>query len=179
MGKSSRLQRLKKWLSKQSVLAPFFFNVYISVFQQGFRVTPGFLEWLFGFRWNRPKLPRTKLATTVLCGCIAVPLFHSILATMNRIENSVINCFDLLLPLCYETLCHSVPWATQRLWMVSLQQKGWETLVYMGVRRNFSSGGKVDDLLIFFRLLALQRKWTHTKEKLCNVTATVAYSVLL
>jgi len=31
----------------------------------------------------------------------------------------------------------------------------------MGVRRNFSrGGGKVDILLIFFSLLAMQRKWT-------------------
>jgi len=46
----------------------------------------------------------------------------------------------------------------------------------MGVRRNFSRGGKVDILLIFFHL---QRKWTYTKKKMFNVTATVAYSDLL
>ena len=46
----------------------------------------------------------------------------------------------------------------------------------MGVRRKFSRGGKVDNLLIFFRLLAMQRKWTYTK-KMSNDTATVAYSV--
>jgi len=49
----------------------------------------------------------------------------------------------------------------------------------MGVRRNFSRGSKVDILLIFFRLLAMQRKWTYTKKKMSNVTATVAYSVFL
>jgi len=54
-------------------------------------------------------------------------------------------------------------------------------LTGMGVRRNFSTGGgcKVDILLIFFRLLALQRKWAYTKKKMFNVTATVAYSVFL
>jgi len=40
----------------------------------------------------------------------------------------------------------------------------------MGVRRNFSRGGKVDILLIFFRLLAIQRKWTYTKTKMFSVT---------
>jgi len=49
----------------------------------------------------------------------------------------------------------------------------------MGFRRKFSRGGKVAILLIFFRLLAMQRKWTYTKEKMFNVTATVAYSVFL
>ena len=43
----------------------------------------------------------------------------------------------------------------------------------------FHGGGKVDILLIFLRLLAMQRKWTSTKKKLSNVTATVAYSVFL
>ena len=33
----------------------------------------------------------------------------------------------------------------------------------MGGRRNFSKGGNVDILLIFFRLLTLQCKWTFTK----------------
>jgi len=33
----------------------------------------------------------------------------------------------------------------------------------MGVRRIFSRGGKVDISLIVFRLLTMQRKWTHTK----------------
>jgi len=46
-----------------------------------------------------------------------------------------------------------------------------------GVRRSFSRGGKVDILLIFFRLLAMQQKWTHTKKKMLNVTTAVAYSV--
>jgi len=41
----------------------------------------------------------------------------------------------------------------------------------------FPGGGKVDILLIFFRSLAMQRKWTYTKEKMFSVTATVAYSV--
>jgi len=35
----------------------------------------------------------------------------------------------------------------------------------MGVRRISSRGVKVDILLIFFRLLAMQRKWTYTKIK--------------
>jgi len=35
----------------------------------------------------------------------------------------------------------------------------------MGVRRYFSGGGKVDILLVFFRLLAIQGKWTYTKGK--------------
>ena len=35
----------------------------------------------------------------------------------------------------------------------------------MGVRRIFSGVGKVDILLIFFRLLAMQGKWTYTKRK--------------
>jgi len=41
----------------------------------------------------------------------------------------------------------------------------------------FQGGGEVDVLLIFLRLLAMQRKWTYKKEKLSSVTATVAYSV--
>jgi len=49
----------------------------------------------------------------------------------------------------------------------------------MGVRRNFSRGGEVDILLIFFWLLAMQRKLTYTTKKMSNVTATVAYSVFL
>ena len=47
----------------------------------------------------------------------------------------------------------------------------------MGVRINFSRGGNVEILLDFLRLLAMQRKWTYTKRKMFNVTATVAYSV--
>jgi len=35
----------------------------------------------------------------------------------------------------------------------------------MAVRRIFSRGGKVGILLIFFRLLAMQRKWTYAKRK--------------
>jgi len=35
--------------------------------------------------------------------------------------------------------------------------------VAMGIRRNFSRGGNVDILLIFFRSLMLQCKWTFTK----------------
>jgi len=49
----------------------------------------------------------------------------------------------------------------------------------MVVRRNFSSGGKDDILLIFFRLLAMQRKWTYTKKKMFNVTVTFAYNDFL
>jgi len=37
----------------------------------------------------------------------------------------------------------------------------------MGVRRNFSRGCKVDILLIFLSLLAVQRKWTNTKHVQC------------
>ena len=40
-------------------------------------------------------------------------------------------------------------------------------------------GGKVAILLIFFRLLAMQRKWTYRKKKMSNVTTTVANSVFL
>jgi len=53
------------------------------------------------------------------------------------------------------------------------------TVAGKGVRRNFSRGGKIDILLILFRLLAMQGKWTYTKNKMFNVTATVAYSVFL
>jgi len=45
----------------------------------------------------------------------------------------------------------------------------------MGIRRNFSRGRVF--LLILFRLLARQRKWTYTKMKMSTVMATVAYSV--
>ena len=47
----------------------------------------------------------------------------------------------------------------------------------MGVRRKISRRGKVDILLIFFRLLAIHRKWTNTKKKMFSVTAAVVYSV--
>jgi len=47
----------------------------------------------------------------------------------------------------------------------------------MGVRRNFSGEGKVDNLLIFLWLLATQRKLTYTKKKMSDVTATLAHSV--
>ena len=40
-------------------------------------------------------------------------------------------------------------------------------------------GSKVDILLIFFRLLAMKRKWTYTKKKMSSVTETVAYRVFL
>ena len=43
----------------------------------------------------------------------------------------------------------------------------------------FQGGGKVDILLIFFRLFVMQRKWTYAKKKMLKVTATVAYSVFL
>jgi len=49
----------------------------------------------------------------------------------------------------------------------------------MDVRRNFSRGGKIHILLIFFWFLAMQREFTCTESKISNVTATVAYSVLL
>ena len=49
--------------------------------------------------------------------------------------------------------------------------------VHMDVRRKISRRGKVDILLIFFRLLAIHRKWTYTKKKMFNVTAAVVYSV--
>ena len=39
--------------------------------------------------------------------------------------------------------------------------------MFMGVRRNFFRGAKVDILLIFFSLLAMQRKWTYTKNVQC------------
>jgi len=42
----------------------------------------------------------------------AIPLFHSILATMNRIENFISIALTYC-SLCYETLCHRVPWAMQ------------------------------------------------------------------
>jgi len=58
---------------------------------------------------------------------------------------------------------------------ISLNLNTWT----MGVRRNFSRGSKVDILLICFRLLVMQRKWTHTKNKMFSVTTTVAYSVFL
>jgi len=37
--------------------------------------------------------------------------------------------------------------------------------VVMGVRRNFSRGGKVDILLMFRWLLTMQRKLTYTKKE--------------
>ena len=37
----------------------------------------------------------------------------------------------------------------------------------MGVRRHFAGGGKVDILLTFFRLQAMQCKWTYTKNVQC------------
>jgi len=47
----------------------------------------------------------------------------------------------------------------------------------MGVHGNFFRGGKVDILLIFLSLLSMQRKWTYAKNKMSNVTATLANSV--
>jgi len=41
----------------------------------------------------------------------------------------------------------------------------------------FPGEGRVDMLLVFFGLLAMQREWTYTKRKMSNVTATVTYSV--
>jgi len=41
----------------------------------------------------------------------------------------------------------------------------------------FPGRNNVDILLVFFRLLAMQRKWTYTKMKMFNVTKTVACSV--
>jgi len=49
----------------------------------------------------------------------------------------------------------------------------------MGVRRNFSRAAQSQHFAFFFRLLAMQRKWTCTKKNMSNVTATVAYSVFL
>jgi len=43
-------------------------SVYISVFQPGFRGIPGFRE-RPGVPLNRAKVPGTKSASTVLCGC--------------------------------------------------------------------------------------------------------------
>jgi len=40
----------------------------------------------------------------------------------------------------------------------------------------FPGASKVGILLAFIRLLAMQRKWTHTKKKMSNVTATVGSS---
>jgi len=51
--------------------------------------------------------------------------------------------------------------------------------VGMGVRRNFSRGGKDDILLMLLWLLMMQRKLTYTKKKMSIVTATVAYSAFL
>ena len=48
-----------------------------------------------------------------------------------------------------------------------------------GRPQKFFQGDKVNILLFFFRLLAMQRKWTYTKTKMSSVTATVAYSVFL
>jgi len=48
-----------------------------------------------------------------------------------------------------------------------------------GRPQKFFQGGKVEILLIFFWLLAMQRKLTHTKKKMFSVTATVACSVFL
>jgi len=42
-------------------------------------------------------------------------------------------------------------------------------VVIMGVRRNFSRGGKVDILLVIFKLLTMQCKWTFTKR--CTLSA--------
>ena len=50
----------------------------------------------------------------------------------------------------------------------------------MGVRRNFSRGSNVDRLLIIFKLLTMQCKWTFTKrfaistpQKMTQVTVTI------
>ena len=65
-----------------------------------------------------------------------------------------------------------------RLWSYCSTVTMHDDVACMGVRRNFSRGGaKVDILLIFLRLLAMQSKWTYTKKNRLNVTATVAYSV--
>jgi len=42
----------------------------------------------------------------------------------------------------------------------------------MGVRRNFSVGGNVEMLLILFKLLTMQCKWTFTKA-LAHFTAII------
>jgi len=43
----------------------------------------------------------------------------------------------------------------------------------------FPGGGKHDILLIFFSLLAMQRKWTYTTKKMSSVLATLAHSAFL
>jgi len=43
----------------------------------------------------------------------------------------------------------------------------------------FPGRGKVDILLFFLRLLAMQRKWTYTKKQMSSVTTAVACSVFL
>jgi len=47
-----------------------------------------------------------------------------------------------------------------------------------GRPQKFFQGGQRQLLLIFFRVLAMQREWTYTNEKVPTVTATVAYSVV-
>jgi len=37
-------------------------------------------------------------------------------------------------------------------------------------QKSLQGGGKVEILLIFFSLLAMQREWTYTKRKMSNVT---------
>jgi len=65
------------------------FRVRLEVFfNRGSAESEGSVSGYQGFRWNRPKLPGTKFQPHI-CAVEAIPPFHSILATMNRIETSV------------------------------------------------------------------------------------------
>jgi len=66
---------------------------------------------------------------------------------------------------CLEVKCR-VLWGCPR--SVDTAMLRIKPVVNMGVRRNFSRGhGKVDILLVFFSFLAMQRKWTYTKNVQC------------
>jgi len=66
--------------------------------------------------------------------------------------------FDFFLKRCLATLMVSFAWLACTSKLVEMVK------VTLGVRRNFSRKGvNVDILLIFFRLLILQCKWTFTK----------------
>jgi len=74
--------------------------------------------------------------------------------------------------------CNTI--SRQRIHDVSSQLVGVNTLKIghcHGRPQNFSQGGEADILLIFFRLLAMQRKWTYTKRKCPMLRQTVANSV--
>jgi len=57
-------------------------------FNQGSAEPQGSLSGFQGFRQNRPKLPGTKFQPHFYA-VATIPLFHSILTTINRIEKSV------------------------------------------------------------------------------------------